>query len=259
MIRLANSNDKTQVLKFCQQTFSWGDYVEQVWDYWISEGNLFVFEKRHPVGLCHALFSKNHIWIEGIRVDSYFKRQKIASSLVKHIELLARNKKISTSYMLIDTNNIPSLNMANSLHYGIYQRWNFYSLLPRREDAPARVSYETTINQDLIPNYVDSWRWFTFDDETQKTLCEKNRVVSCQINGENSFAVITDSKHFERTLIVTLYACTLDTAREIILFLQNFAYQNNYQRIQILSKEDLSTINSMEFKISFNLMRKSLS
>ena len=56
MIRLANSNDKTQVLKFCQKTFSWGDYIEQVWDYWISEGNLFLYEKEAPVGISHALF-----------------------------------------------------------------------------------------------------------------------------------------------------------------------------------------------------------
>ena len=259
MIRLANSNDKSQILNFCQQTFSWGDYIEQVWDYWLSEGNLFLYEKEFPVGLCHALFFKNHIWIEGIRIDPSFKRQKIASSLVKHIELLGYNKNISTSYMLIDTNNIASLSMASSLKYEIYQCWNFYSLLPCRKHTLTNVKYEKTINHDLILNYVDSWRWFPIDEESLKTLFETNRIVSCQINGEKSFAIITDSKHFEKTMIVTLYVSSFDTANEIILFLQNFAYQNNYQRIQILSKEDLSILNSLEFKISFNLMRKSLS
>ena len=55
-----------------------------------------------------------------------------------------------------------------------------------------------------------------------------------------SFAIITDSKHFEKTMIVTLYSALLILRLKFILFLQNFAYQNNYQRIQILSKEDLS-------------------
>ena len=76
---------------------------------------------------------------------------------------------------------------------------------------------------------------------------------------KKSFAIITDSKHFEKTMIVTLYSDSFDTSTQIILFLQNFAYQNNYKRIQILSKEDLSPLNSLEFKIPFNLMRKSLS
>ena len=233
-----------------------GCYIEQVWDYWLSEGNLFLYEKESPVGICHALFFQNHIWIEGIRVDRSFKRQKIASSLVKHIELLGRNKNISTSYMLIDTKNIASLAMARSLEYDIYQCWNFYSLLPCRKDVSTLVNYETTINRELILNYVDSWRWFPFDEESVNALFEKNRIVSCQINDEQSIAIITDSKHFEKTLIVTLYVSSFDALNEIILFLQNFAYQNNYQRIQILSKEDLSPHNLLEFKISFNLMRK---
>ena len=50
-----------------------------------------------------------------------------------------------------------------------------------------------------------------------------------------------------------------DAALNKTLEIINFAHENNYQRIQILSKEDLSILDSLEFKISFNLMRKSLS
>ena len=259
MIRLANSNDKIPVLNFCQNTFSWGDYIEQVWDYWLSEGNLFLYEDQSVAGICHSLFFEDHIWVEGIRIDSSFRRQKIASSLVKHTESLGRNKNIATSYMLIDTTNIPSLSMAKSLDYHAYQSWNFYSLLPCRKNISTRVNYENTIPNDLILHYVDSWRWRSFDEETLQFLYKKNRIVSCQINEEKSFAIITDSKHFEKTMIVTLYVSSFDTVNEILTFLQNFANENNYQRIQILSKEDISVLDSLEFKISFNLMRKSLS
>ena len=43
VIRAAKNEDRDLVLKFCKNTFSWGDYVEKVWDYWIDEGNLFIF------------------------------------------------------------------------------------------------------------------------------------------------------------------------------------------------------------------------
>ena len=139
------------------------------------------------------------------------------------------------------------------------KRWNFYSVIPCRKPSSTSVKYEHRINRELILNYVDSWRWFPFDKESLNVLCEKHRIIGCQLNRKKSFAIITDSKHFEKTMIVTLYSDSFDTATQIILFLQNFAYQNNYKRIQILTKEDLSTLNSLVFKISFNLMRKSLS
>ena len=259
MIRLANSDDKARVLTFCKNTFSWGDYVEQVWDHWLSEGNLFLYEKQFPVGICHALFFKKHLWIEGIRIDPSFKRQKIASGLVKHIEMTGRKKNISTSYMLIDVKNTPSLRMAKFLDYGIYQSWNFYSLSPCKKNSYGHIKFENHLDANLCVNYVDSWRWFPIDDKSLYELYTKNRIISCQMDEKKSFAIITDSKHFEKTMIVTLYSTFSDATREIISFLQNFAYRNNYKRIQILTKEDLSNIRSTEFKISFNLMRKFLS
>ena len=60
-IREANISDKNSVLKFCKNTFSWGDYIEKVWSSWIDEGNLFLFEKKSPVGICHAFHSENQI------------------------------------------------------------------------------------------------------------------------------------------------------------------------------------------------------
>ena len=31
-IRRAKSSDKEEILGFCTNTFSWGDYIDQVWD-----------------------------------------------------------------------------------------------------------------------------------------------------------------------------------------------------------------------------------
>ena len=40
-IRDANNSDKNTVFEFCKNTFSWGDYIQDVWDFWIDEGGLF--------------------------------------------------------------------------------------------------------------------------------------------------------------------------------------------------------------------------
>ena len=31
-IRMPISSDKNQILSFCEKTFSWGDYIHEVWD-----------------------------------------------------------------------------------------------------------------------------------------------------------------------------------------------------------------------------------
>ena len=78
------------------------------------------------------------------------------------------------------------------------------------------------------------------------------------MNHKTSFAIIGDYKHLAKTLIVTLFSDSFDTLSEILSYLQNYAFEKNYDRIQIFTKNELQEFNSLEYKISFNLMKKSL-
>jgi GNAT superfamily N-acetyltransferase len=257
MIREANDLDKIPILKFCKDTFSWGDYVDQVWDSWLTEGNLLLFEKQFPVGICHAFFSEDQIWIEGIRIDPNFRRQKIASKLVKHAESKGLEKGISFSFMLIDTENTSSHLMAHSLDYDIFQTWNFYSLMPKR-NLNYDICFEKSLNRQLYSHYVKSWRWLPIDDTTLSKFYEQNKIVKSYVDGETSIAILTDSEHFDKTLIVTLFSGSQNTALQIISFLQNYGMKKKYERIQILTKEQLPLFDLLEHRISFHLMKKSL-
>ena len=257
MIREANSSDKIPVLKFCIDTFSWGDYIDQVWDSWLSEGNLFLFEKQFQVGICHAFYSKDQTWIEGIRIDPHFRKQKIASKLVKYAESIGREKDTSFSFMLIDTENTSSLSMANSLGYSVFQTWNFYSLIPKR-NSNYDVYFEKSLNRQFYSHYVKSWRWLPVDDATLSTFYEQNKIIKSNVDGKDSIAILTDSEHFDKTLIVTLFSGSQNTTLQILYFLQNYGMEKNYERIQILTKEQLPFFDSLEHRISFHLMKKSL-
>jgi hypothetical protein len=79
------------------------------------------------------------------------------------------------------------------------------------------------------------------------------------MDGKISIAILTDSEHFDKTLIVTLFSDSQNSSSQIISYLQNYAIENKYERIQILTKEQLSIFNSLEHKISFHLMKKTLS
>jgi N-acetylglutamate synthase-like GNAT family acetyltransferase len=257
IIREANTKDKIHILKFCKHTFSWGDYIEQVWDFWLSEGHLFICENQSPIGICHAFYSKDQIWIEGIRINPNFRRQKIASKLVKHAESIGKEKNILFSYMLIDTQNTNSLSMATSLNYDIFQTWNFYSLEPKINQNYI-VNFEKSLDCKSYQHYVKSWRWIPLDDKEVSLLSQQNKIISSSVDENTSFAIITDSEHFDKTMIVTLFSVHNDTATQILSFLQNYALDKNYERIQILTIDKLPTFDTLEHKISFHLMKKFL-
>ena len=159
--------------------------------------------------------------------------------------------------MLIDAENTSSLSMANSLDYDIFQTWNFYSLMPKR-NPNYDVHFEKSLNRQLYSHYVKSWRWLPVDDATLSTFYEQNKIVKSHIDGKNSIAILTDSEHFDKTLIVTLFSGSQNTTLQLISFLQNYGMEGNYERIQILTQEQLPLFDSLEHKISFHLMKKSL-
>ena len=258
VIRTAKSSDKIHILKFCKDTFSWGDYIQDVWDYWLSEGNLLVIEKTVPIGFCHAIFSKKQVWIEGIRINSDFRRQGLASNLINHVESLAIQKQIPISLMLIDTENSPSLSLAQNLGYKINQTWKFYSLLSQ-ENTSHEISYGQPIQNNEFSHYVKSWRWVPLDNEILSSLNSKNCIVYSDKNENQAIAILADSEHFEKTLIITLFSGSKSNTMKIISFLQNFGFEKKYQRLQILTKETLPEFRNLEHKISFHLMQKLLS
>ena len=106
--RLAQDSDKKVVLNFCQNTFSWGDYIHEVWDNWIDEGNLIVIENNQvPISMTHAAFypDEKMIWIEGIRVDKNFRKNGVAQKMISYLEETAKSKKCEISRMLIASEN----------------------------------------------------------------------------------------------------------------------------------------------------------
>jgi GNAT superfamily N-acetyltransferase len=258
MIRNAVDSDKSPILNFCQDTFSWGDYIQDIWNYWLSEGNLLIVEKEFPVGVIHAMLSNNQVWIEGIRINPNFRRQGLATKLVQHVELLAKENKIQFSYMLIDIENLSSLSLAKNLDYDIFQTWNFYTLIPQINNG-YEIKFENNFDQSKIPQYVKSWRWLILDKKTLSSFYQQKKIIFSDKSDPVSIAILTDSEHFDKILVVTLISGSSSNTLNLISYIQNYGAENNYRKIQILTKETLPMTNFLDHKITFNLMHKSLS
>jgi len=267
IIRKAKASDKNMVLEFCKTTFSWGDYIGDVWNYWIREGNLLVLiENNIPVAICHSSFFDKQVWIEGIRVNENFRKKGFAKELVLKSESIAKNKNCVISKMLIETNNKKSLNLADYLNYKKEETWDFYSLIPKKSYKKPKVT--VAINHNKIINfllsnsssYVKSWRWIPLTKTNIDSLINKQRILYTIHNDKiNALVIFTESEHFEKTLMLTLISDSANGSKKIIAYFQNYAIDNNIKRIQILTKaKTLPKIENMVKKFSFCLMKKEI-
>ncbi len=177
--------------------------------------------------------------------------------MVQHVESLAKENQIQFSFMLIDTENSSSLLMAKNLDYGIFQTWNFYSLMPQINNR-YEIQFGNNFDQSKIHQYVKSWRWLILDKKTLLSLYQQKKIIFSDKFGPVSIAILTDSEHFDKTLIVTLISGSSSNTLDLISYIQNHGAENNYRKIQILTKETLPITNTLDHKITFNLMKKSL-
>jgi len=264
--RLAQSSDKKNVLNFCQNTFSWGDYIHEVWDNWITEGNLIVVKNEEiPISMAHAGFYplEKMIWIEGIRVSKNFRKKGIAEKMIHHFENNAKSQEFEISRMLIASENDPSLTLAKKLGYQIISKWNYFSLeskqIPQQNKIINNSCVDDCKNLDLNKyHFVESWRWIPLTNKRLKKLNSENKIF-CQKFGNEiiTLGIITESESFENTIILEiLFGTEIET---MIKFVQNLAYQKNYSKIRILTElESLPQIENLENKFPFYLMEKNL-
>lgn len=266
-LRKAQNQDKKPVLAFCKNTFSWGDYISEVWDNWELEGNLLIVEENQkPVALCHGSIHKpsKQIWIEGIRVHPDYRRRGFAWNLISRLESIGIQNNLLNSFMLIEVNNINSISLAEKLNYKKIDAWWFYSLIPKsvkvRDDLKLTPK-PLDLNDELFENkmYVNSWRWLQLDKTTLQDLIQQKRILYTKRNSNFSISVFTDSEHFERTLVVTLYGNSADFIEEHLKFIQNFSSEKNYSRIQVITQLDNLQFAELQKRLSFYLMKKDLS
>jgi GNAT superfamily N-acetyltransferase len=263
--RLAKSSDKDHVLNFCEKTFSWGDYIHEVWDSWIDEGNLIVIDENQiPISITHAAFYPNEkmIWIEGIRVKENFRKNGIAQKMISYLEEMAKSKNCEISRMLIASENKPSLSLAKKLGYIIISKWNYFSLESKSIDEETNITSDSCIDSITLDeknsHFIESWRWIPLTNERLKKLNSETKIFCQKYNDKiNTLGIITESESFENTIILELVSGI--NSEKIIKFTQNIAHQKNYSKIRILTElESLPPIDNLENKFPFYLMEKKL-
>ena len=241
-IRPARKSDKDEILSFCINTFSWGDYISRVWDYWYAEknGQLFVVESGgEKIAMSHVAICPEGkgIWLEGIRVHPAHRRSYIATMLLAKMLEYGRRKGAQEASAIVDATNFASQSMMEKNGFRVVSKWMYYNAIStlRHQESEARIA-----NVDDIDNiwqylqqskiyhlsgkrYVKSWHWYTFGRRELLNFVKEERVIvtSLPIDG---VAIINKHGYWDRTnilQIVYLDIASVSSLPHLVSFITN--------------------------------------
>ena len=271
-IRPAKKSDKDEILSFCLNTFSWGDYINRVWDYWYAEknGQLFVVESSgEKIAMSHVAICPEGkgIWLEGIRVHPDHRRSYIATMLLAKMLEYGRQRGAREASAIVDATNLASQSMMEKNGFRVVSKWMYYSALstPRHQESNARIANVDDIDdiwkylqQSKIyrlsgKKYVKSWHWYTFDRRALLDFVKEERVIltSLPIDG---IAIINKRGYWDRTnilQIVYLDIASVSSLHHLVSFITNLYLGGKFDSLQLVcynSKQVTSFIDKFVIK-----------
>jgi GNAT superfamily N-acetyltransferase len=264
--RFAKKSDKEDVLKFCVNTFDWGDYIDQVWDLWFSDSNgaLIVAENkiRHTKGSVIAVShvslcpNRKNIWLEGIRVNPDYRRRSIATELLSKMLSYGKLQGAKEASAIVGVNNLPSQLMMENNGFNVISKWNYYSIDKAQEferdnvrtaafsDIKEVWDYlkQSQIYKSSGKRYVNSWRWYSFDSEKLSSIIKDGKLLISGNDVIEGIAIINKDGYWNKNdvfQIVYLDAASVSSLYDLIGFVISLVHSGNdrYKRIQIFSPQ----------------------
>lgn len=268
-IRQAKSSDKEEILRFCTGTFSWGDYIDQVWDYWFSgkkSGRLFVAVddddgNSRKIGMSHVVIcpGSKMAWLEGVRVHPEYRMSGIATDLLESMLAYAGRHGARQASAIVSSENVPSRRMMEKNGFAAVSRWVYYSTDQKFVQQKTGARLATLADLDGIwaylqksriyrlsaGTYVRAWHWYPLDKKALRNLIREESVA---VTGEIDGIVIINSKgYWERTdvlQIVYLDSASIKSLQYLLAFAANAYGKGRYERMHVVC-HDSRSITSM--------------
>lgn len=252
-IRPAKRSDREEILAFCVNTFSWGDYIDRVWDYWYRNGRLLVVEAGGmKIAMSHVAMCPDGrgMWLEGIRVHPDYRRSRIATELIAKMIHYGRQRDARQASAIVDVTNVASQRMMEKNGFAVISRWAYYNAggRPKRSESEARLATIDELNDiwHYLQNseiyhlsakrYVKSWHWYALDRKALKNFIKEKHVILAgrPIDG---VAIINRHGYWDRTnilQIVYLDAASDSALGHLVSFTTNLYLDGEFEEFQLV-------------------------
>ena len=152
-----------QFSSFCEKTWSWGDYIPEVWDRWLKEekGRVFVATINGvPVGISHlSVDSSDEVWLSGARTDPNYRRKGVMTAITKKCLEYAKTKNAKVARLVTDSDNAAARAVLKKLKF-----------------RPVAEFIETS-SEKITVEKTESSRWACIDEtETLWNYLQRSEV-----------------------------------------------------------------------------------
>ncbi|HXT83661.1 MAG TPA: GNAT family N-acetyltransferase [Verrucomicrobiae bacterium] len=288
LIRKAIDSDREIVLDFCKNTFEWGDYIDRVWDSWINDpsGLLLVTEtnaknspKGYPIALSRISACPNNLaWIEGLRVNPDYRKQGVATLLVKYMLNFGIKKGFNDASAIVSVQNTTSQKMLEKQGFFKLQRFNYYNInlekfrylentdiklqqeefhvkIADYDDILSLIEYlkDSLVFNETCKRYFDSWKFYIFQNNYYdlKSLIENNKIFLIT-NGSNKIKglmLLNNNSYHKPSIQVCYFDCIdIELYSKIIKYLIYFYLKKKiYSNIQFYLSDIVDLTQNSEF------------
>ena len=120
-IRNAKPADREAVLRFCENTWEWGDYIPLVWDRWLHEPaskTLVATIHSQPVAFGHVIMvAPGEAWLEGLRVDPVHYQEGLSTRLTQYLLIEAVTLGAGIARFITASKNIAVHRMSEKFRF----------------------------------------------------------------------------------------------------------------------------------------------
>src|SRR5690349_14616927 len=152
IIRPAQPTDKDAVLAFTQSTWSWGDYIQWVWDEWLTEpqGSMIVGEVAgRVIGLdMMSVPRPGEGWFQGLRIDPAYRGHGYARQFEAYQIAQARRQGLHVVRLLTAATNTPV--HKNATRHGFQRRAGLFYHSARRDDPAVQAALAAHTDAPLL-------------------------------------------------------------------------------------------------------------
>jgi GNAT superfamily N-acetyltransferase len=193
-VRPARSEDRSSILAFCQETFSWGDYIADVWDEWLADigGQLLVgLIADQPVAVMHIeILAGGVAWFEGMRVHPDWRSRGIGQTLTARACDYARARQARVARLVTNSRNSAAhktLAAQGLVRTAVFNQWSADSMsiesvgirLAAMQDIPwiETLWVKATgrpADQSLVPD--PHWRWTELTGTRLRDLVSRQQI-----------------------------------------------------------------------------------
>jgi len=268
-VRKARSSDREAVFRFCEKTWSWGDYIPKVWDRWLTDENGRVFVATIngvPVGICRICIDKSHgVWLGGARTDPNYRRIGVATTVTEKCLQYAKRKGAKVARLVTESNNIAAQGATKKLGFKPAARFIETATQNITQENSKNSRWAEKTETEVLWNYLQTsetyrraaglytilFHWFSLEKQDLKWFVKQGKAILHQnlkgeVDGLTLIDDATTTEWHENTIQTCYIDGDYDAAVDMMKFFKSYCYVSGVKKIYAFASNRKPLVRALE-------------